>query len=112
MVGREKQLRIGEMGDAEWATIVEGLKREGRWDEMRRILFLAPVEWAAEMVLASGSKDKTVRLWRLAWAKPLTFAGYGDLEYVQGVLRERKLSESERRGWQFLEALLKQAHPD
>jgi len=57
-------------------------------------------------VLASGSKDRTVRLWRLAWAKPLAFAGYDDLEYVQGVLRERNLSESERRGWQFLEALL------
>jgi len=55
LVGRGKQLRIGEMGDAEWATIVEGLKSEGRWDEMWRILFLAPVEWAAEMVLAMKS---------------------------------------------------------
>ncbi|MBC8232315.1 hypothetical protein H8E77_22440 [bacterium] len=58
-------------------------------------------------ILASGSEDRTVRLWKLAWAKPLAFAGDDDLEYVQGILRERNLSESKRRGWQFLEALLK-----
>ena len=58
-------------------------------------------------ILASGSEDRTVRLSNLAWAKPLAIAGDDDLEYVQGVLRERNLSENERRGWQFLEALLK-----
>ena len=48
-----------------------------------------------------------MRLWKLAWAKPLAFAGDDDLEYVQRVLQERNLSESEHWGWQFLEALLK-----
>lgn len=68
LVGRGKRLRVGEMGNAEWETIVEGLKKERRWDEMWRLIFLAPVEWAAEMVLAMRdggwkAKEEERNLW-------------------------------------------------
>ncbi|MGQ9675539.1 MAG: hypothetical protein ACUVX1_07730, partial [Chloroflexota bacterium] len=54
-----------------------------------------------------GSDDGTVRLWQLRWTKPLADARFDDLEHVRLVLRERQLPKEERRGWEFLEALLR-----
>lgn len=58
-------------------------------------------------ILASGSDDGTVRLWQLRWTKPLADARFDDLEHVRLALRERQLSKEERRGWEFLDALLR-----
>jgi hypothetical protein len=51
LMGYGKRLRVEEMGEAEWEVVVKGLRREGRWEEMHQLVFLAPLEWAAEMVL-------------------------------------------------------------
>ncbi|MGQ9675540.1 MAG: hypothetical protein ACUVX1_07735, partial [Chloroflexota bacterium] len=50
VVGQGKHVRAAQMGDAEWEAVVNGLRSERRWEEMWRLVFVAPVEWAAEMV--------------------------------------------------------------
>ena len=50
-----KRLWDGEMEDSEWETIVENLRRAERWDEMWKLIFLAPVEQGADMVRAMRS---------------------------------------------------------
>ena len=58
-------------------------------------------------ILASGSYDRTIRLWRLPWTKPLALSAFDDLEYVQTVLQEQDVPGDQRLWWQFLETLLR-----
>ncbi len=50
MVGGRTRLRLAEIGDSEWEAITEGLIREKRWDDMWRLVFVAPVRYGARMV--------------------------------------------------------------
>ncbi len=47
-----RRLKTQHMTAAEWEVISEGLQRESRWDELWRLCFHAPVNFAAQMVLA------------------------------------------------------------
>lgn len=61
--------------------------------------------------LISGSRDNTLRFWKL---RPILLAGLSasyaskdDLRWVQEMLKSVHLSESERRGYRFVEALIR-----
>jgi len=41
-----------KMGDTEWSSIVDALKRDGAWDKMWKLLTVAPPNWSAEMMLS------------------------------------------------------------
>lgn len=69
LIGKGTHLRIGELENTQWQIVVDSLKRNGRWEEMKKLVFLAPVKWGAEMVrvlcenkhVSSRDRDKDLR---------------------------------------------------
>ncbi len=53
------------------------------------------------------SNDKDIHIWRLRWIKPLALTNYDDLTYVQKILHKGHLNGKEKKGWQFLEVIIK-----
>lgn len=53
------------------------------------------------------SSNRVIHIWRRRWVKPIALTNYDDLIYIQKILHEEHLDDKEKRGWQFLEAIIK-----
>lgn len=62
-----------EITPADWAAMLDMLVSQERWPELYRLVFKAPPNWAAEIVLALGSSGWQPNIWeRECWQRILS----------------------------------------
>ncbi len=55
LIGHGKRHKIHEMGNDEWSSIIEYLKKNSRWNDLWKLIIVAPIEWSSEILLILGN---------------------------------------------------------